>query len=153
MKLIGCQAFENQVFVQCCCGQEIVEFCRDGNVTDDGSIEYFIRYHGYFNPKVETNYDFSFSTKAEFAELISKMKDCLSGLPCNDPMVILDKYLTRKNKAPGVLVVVYDANICALSIIKFRDLKAAQKSKKSTWEIVIDKAALNALVQELEEWK
>ena len=67
MKLIGKKVFENNVFVQCDCGQEIIEFCRDSSISNDNAVEYFIQYHGYFSYKVDKCNSFFFLNKSEFS--------------------------------------------------------------------------------------
>lgn len=149
MKLINRKRFENQVFVQCDCGEEIIEFCRDYN--EEEGIQYFILYHGYFNPKKDTCCSFYFTDKGEFAELLQEMRDFLNNVPKNMCMVLFDKYLTYKNKMPGVLISTYNNNF--FTILKYPDPKTAEKANYCTWEIILRREQVEELLKELEEWR
>ena len=149
MNLINKKRFDNQVFVQCDCGEEILEFCRDYD--EEEGTQYFILYHGYFDPKKETCCSFYFSDKGAFAELLQEMRDFLNNVPKDECMVLFDKFLTYKNKLPGVLLATYDNNF--LTILKYPEPKTAEKANYCSWEIVLRREQVEELLKELEEFR
>ena len=153
MDLIYRKQFENQIFVQCDCGEEIIEFCRDSTLNEDGSVEYFIRHHGYFNPKIDKYSGFYFATKADLSLLLDEMRDFLNKVEKNKVEVIFDKYLTYKDKKPGVLVALYDNDFYFFNLIKYPNYKEAIKIGKCSWEIILRKEQVEQLLKELEEWR
>lgn len=150
MNLIGRKRFDNQVFVQCDCGEEILEFGR--TYDEEEGIEYFIYYHGYFNPKKDNCCGFYFADKGEFSTFLQEMRDCLNNVPKDDVTISFDKYLTYKNKLPGVLISTYDDK-GFFSILKYNNPKEAVKAKKCTWEVILRKEQVEELLKELEEWR
>ena len=150
MNLIGKKRFDNQVFVQCDCGEEILEFGRDYD--EEEGTQYFILYHGYFDPKKDICCSFYFADKNAFAELLQEMRDYLNKVPKNMCTVIFDKYLTYKNKMPGVLLATYDDYDC-FTILKYSDPKTAEKAKHCSWEIILRREQVEELLKELEEFR
>ena len=72
MKIISKERFENQLFVQCDCGEEIIEI--DINPHPFESIkEYFILFHGYYNRNKDKYTLFYFKNKDEFRVFVSAM--------------------------------------------------------------------------------
>ena len=140
-KLIGRNMFEQSLFVQCDCGEEIVEFCED-----DG--EYFLRYHSWYDRRIERYSDFTFSNKSALAEFVDKIRDFIRGILENtSPITLLDKY-SYKNKLPGALVV--DYTDCYVSIRRYARYN---KLNKCTWEILLKKEEAQQLVNELDNWR
>lgn len=150
MNLIGRKRFDNQVFVQCDCGEEILEFGR--TYDEEEGTEYFIHYHGYFNLKKDNCCGFYFADKGKFSAFLQEMRDCLNDVPKDDATISFDKYLTYKNKLPGVLISTYDDK-GFFSILKYNNPKEAIKAKKCTWEVILRKEQVKELLKELEEWR
>ena len=140
-KLIGKHVFEQSLFAQCECGQEIIEF---GN--NDG--EYFICYHSYYDRKLDKYSDFTFFNKGAFADLVNKVRDFVGNAPNNVPLILVDKYLSYKNKLPGALIVDYD-DYC----VNIRKYARYDKRKECTWEILFKKEEAEQIVNELENWR
>lgn len=153
MNLIGKKVFENNVFMQCDCGEEIIEFCRDSSISNDNTVEYFIQYHGYFSYKVDKCNSFFFLNKSEFSLFLDEIRDFLNGVEKNVSAVFFDKYLTYKNKFPGTLIVTYDNSMGYFYIIKYPNPTEAKKAGKCSWEIIIGKEQAKELLEELEEWR
>lgn len=149
MKLVGREKFDNQVFVQCDCGEEILEFCR--SYSEEEGTQYFIYYHGYFNIKKEPCCSFYFTNKGEFSNLLQEMRDYLNEVPKDNCTVIFDKFLTYKNRLPGVLITTYDKSF--FTILKYSDPKTAEKAKYCSWEIFLRREQVEELLKELEEWR
>lgn len=153
MKLIGRERFDNQVFVQCDCGEEILEFCREPNPDDNGAIEYFIRYHGWFDRKVDQYCSFYFADKGEFARVLDKMRSMTSNV--DDPTVLIqaDKYITYRGKFPGILAAFYDNDLQFFTLIKYPNPKEAGKVGKRSWEFILRREQVEELLRELEEFR
>ena len=140
-KLIGKNMFEQSLFAQCECGKEIIEFGEDEG-------EYFICYHSWYDRKLDRYSDFTFADKGELAELVGKIRDFLRDVPDNTPLILIDKYLSYKNKLPGALTVDYD-DYC----VSIRKYARYDKRKKSTWEILFKKEEAEQIVNELDNWR
>ena len=153
--IISNKEFENQLFVQCECGEEIIEFCRDSKLSEDGSVEYFIRYHGYFNPKVDSNPWFTFCSKNEFSYFLSELKRFIDGNSNSGNVSVLrDKYLTYKNKLSGILIFMPDKDGDFFLITKYpKKFKRIAGTDKCSWGIVINKETAEKVLEELSEWK
>ena len=85
--------------------------------------------------------------------MLQEMRDFLNNVPKDMCMVLFDKYLTYKNKLPGVLIVTYDNNSDLFTILKYPNSKIAEKAKSWTWEIILRREQVEELLKELEEWR
>lgn len=140
MKIIGKEVWEQSLFVQCECTEEIIEFCND----DEG--EYFIRLHGYYDRKKDRYSDFTFWHKGQFSVFVSFLRDFINGIP-SAPKRLYDKYFSYKNKKPGILHLEYAEDF--FSIRKY----ANDKAKKCTWEVILRNEQAIEVYNELECWR
>lgn len=129
-------------FIMCDCSEEIVEFYKD----TDG--EYIILPHCWYNRKLDRYSSFCFNGEVDFIIFIKYLKAFLANEINNDVYIELDRYMTYKDKMPGVLTMTSDDNY--LFICKFANLKTATNPKKCVWEIVLRKEEVEELVKELE---
>ena len=139
--------YEHRVFVMCDCSQEIIEFYK----SDDG--EYTLMPHCWYNEKLDKNPAFTFNGDVDFKVFIDYLKKFINynieyEVIEHEAYIELDKYLTYKNKMPGVLIVTFDNDF--LFIGKFANITAALKNKKCVWEIVLRKEEISELIKELE---
>lgn len=152
MKVIAKESFGKQVFVQCDCIEEIMEICRDYENRDDenSGLEYFIKYYGDRKRKKGEYTSFTFSGEEDFDSFIRKIEAQVYGVDDGSISIFYDKYLSYKNKRPGVLICLSD--ICGnIMIVKFADPRCAEKAKP-TWEIVLKKEQAKQLVEEIRGW-
>lgn len=147
--------YENQVFVQCACGNEVIEFCKDINDFDH-SVEYFILPFLQNNNKKDKFCAFTFENKGDFSALLDELRCFINGVSKPDCTVLFDKYLSYKNKFPGVLVVSYsemEDKENVFIIRKYIDAKEpSRKRGKFSWEVVLTKEQSIELLAELENW-
>lgn len=139
--------FDNHVFVQCSCGEEIIEICKNLFSFED-ETEYFILFHGYYDRKKDKYASFYFKSKEEFNCFISQIYCYLykeKGYSWFE-----DKYDSYKDKLPGRLKIQSD-DLGDIEIMKYANYKAFNKDKP-TWSIVINPIEAKKMYEELKSW-
>ena len=133
--------YEYRVFAMCDCSQEIIEFYKSDE------CEYTIMPHCWYNQKFDKNPAFSFNGEVDFCVFINYLKKFIDGVNDDEAYIEFDKYLTYKNKMPGVLIMTYNGD--SLFICKFANIITMSKHKKCVWELVLKKDEVKELVKEL----
>lgn len=99
---IGTQKYDEQLFVQCDCGDEIIEFIR--NVSEKDGVEYVVLPHLQSANRKDIYPSFCFVNKEEFSQFLDVLRQVRDDIDTPNVKFFLDKYLTHKNKYPGVIV-------------------------------------------------
>lgn len=154
VKIIAAERFDYHVFVQCECGEEIIDFFRI--TTEENGVEYCIGAHCNYRDKDDKYGMFTFYDKESFSEFVKQLKHFVDNEEQDAPLICYDKYLTYKNKDCGILYVGYtikdDKNPGTFAIDKFVSGKKFDKGKRSSWEIVLAYDRAKELYEELENW-
>ena len=150
INFIGTQEYDEQLFVQCDCGEEIIEFIR--NVSEKDGVEYVILPHLQSANKTDTYPSFCFVNKGEFSEFLGVLKQAKDDVDVPDVGIFYDKYLTCKNKQPGVLIIGYIKSDKMIAIKKFATPKDALKVKNCSWEMFINRNKAIEILDILEKW-
>lgn len=138
--------YSEQVFLQCRCGEEILEFVRDDS--SELGVQYLIIPHLNWDKRKDELATFCFANKGEFSDFIERLKNK------DEPLCIfIDKYLTYKNKHPGSIALIYDKDEDCFLLRKFG--KVNEKTfmpKNLSWEVVMNDYTTKKLVSILENW-
>lgn len=153
LKLIGEKYGMNQVFVQCDCGGEILGIYQYEDEADDKNIIYTIF------PFCETDKSdkfppYTFPTKKEFSDFVQCLRNFVVKENEDDNMAIVpDKYLTYKDRMPGVFVACTSSDGELFLMKKFASPDHANKDKKPVWEIALKLEQARDLWEELDKWQ
>ena len=131
----------HNTYVKCLCGEEIAEFQLIGE--DENNFIFHINMHGWYSRLRERWSDFTFSSSITFMMFLSHLLKFLHNGKDEENVFECVDY-----NGKGVLSVIFEEDKSLLSISK---LKTA-KSKKATWEIVLNKKEVEELYQELRSW-
>ena len=147
---IGTQKYDEQLFVQCDCGDEIIEFIR--NVSEKDGVEYVVLPHLQSANRKDIYPSFCFVNKEEFSQFLDVLRQVRDDIDTPNVKFFLDKYLTHKNKYPGVIVVGYIKQDKMLAIKKYATPKDALKVKNCSWELFINRDKAIEVLNVLEQW-
>ena len=147
---IGTNMYDEQLYVQCDCGDEIIEFVKN-NSEEDG-VEYVIVPHLQSENKSDPYPSFCFTNKGEFSEFLEVLKNARDNVDSPELGVFFDKYLTHKNKYPGVLVTAYLKKDEMVAMSKYPTPKTAEKIRDASWEMFINRNKAIKVLEILEKW-
>lgn len=147
---IGTNRYDEQLYVQCDCGDEIIEFVKN-NSEEDG-VEYVIIPHLHSENKSDPYPSFCFTNKGEFSEFLEVLKNARDNVDSPELGVFFDKYLTHKNKYPGVLVTAYLKKDEMVAMSKYPTPKTAEQIRDVSWEMFINRNKAIKILDILENW-
>ena len=154
LKLIGRKRrFMNRAFIQCDCGEEILEFVQDKN-DEDGSIEYLVVPYCELKNTKDKCSAFMFENKGAFSFFVGELRNFVNDVDSDSIPVLYDKYLSYRNREPGVLMFMYtnsDDKERFFGVRKYMNPRCVKKGKP-TWEMVIGKTEAKELLEELEKF-
>lgn len=147
---IGTSRYDEQLYVQCDCGDEIIEFVKN-NSEEDG-VEYVIVPHLQSENQSDPYPSFCFTNKGEFSEFLEVLNNARDNVDSPELGVFFDKYLTHKNKQPGVLVSAYMSDSGTVAMSKYPNPKKAEQVKDSSWEFFMNRNKAIKVLEILEKW-
>ena len=147
---IGTSRYDEQLYVQCDCGEEIIEFVKN-NSEEDG-VEYVIVPHLQSENKSDPYPSFCFTNKGEFSEFLEVLKNARDNVDSPELGVFFDKYLTHKNKHPGVIVTAYLKKDEMVAMSKYPTPKTAEQIRDVSWEFFMNRNKAIKVLEILEKW-
>lgn len=151
VNLIAKEQYSEQLFVQCECGDEVIEFVR--NEDEKEGVDYVILPHLQSANSKDTNPTFCFQSKGEFSDFLETFRNAKNDIDVREVGIFFDKYLTYKDKEPGVLVCGYSYDDKVVAIKKYATPKIAQKITACSWELYLTRDDAIKVLDVLENWR